>query len=85
MRITDTRRDPPKLDVRALEGFELMQLIGWDNSFYKKMDAPLDGALLTSFAGNAFSAYACMPFAIAALGAVGKPGKQRVAPETQSR
>ena len=82
MRITDTRRDPEKVVVRALEGFELMQLSGWDNSFYKKMDAPLDGALLTSFAGNAFSAHACMPVAIAALGAAGKPGKQRVAPDT---
>ena len=67
------------VSVRALEGFELMQCIGWDCSEYRRVSSNdaheadvLEGGLLTSFAGNAFSAFACGPFSMVALACLGK-------------
>ena len=56
-----------------------MQITGWGvqdwhNCHSKSApDAHLTEALLTSLAGNAFSAWACMPFAIAVMSAWGRP------------
>ena len=63
---------------RMLHGLELMHIIGWNDKWWSQgtvLEA-LDPALLTSLAGNAFSAYAVGPALIAALavlGAVNKP------------
>ena len=57
--------------IRAARGWELMQVIGWEVSEYT-VGHPLDGNLLTSLAGNAFSAFACCPFAIASMAVYGR-------------
>ena len=56
--------------IRLVEGIEMMQLIGFDASLYNPSH-PLGAAPLSNMAGNAFSAFAATPFAIAACALFG--------------
>ena len=53
--------------LRALEGVELMALIGWHPSFWCSLadEAFLSHELLTSLSGNALSAFAAGPMIVA--------------------
>ena len=60
-------------EMRPLESCEVLALIGWSfNFFMPGRDVP-HHALAVSLAGNAFSAYACLPAALALLLAGGMP------------
>ena len=64
--------------LHHLHGLEAMSLIGWDLGFWKGGESPFGKAsapnitpeLLQDLAGNAWSAFAFTPIAIAAFGAV---------------
>ena len=56
--------------VRTLDGFELMALQGWHLSWWKE-GGEYKHDLLTSLAGNAFSAFALGVMAAAALSSLG--------------
>jgi hypothetical protein len=59
--------------VRNVAGFEAMQLIGWDLSFWKKNASGVlcKNSLQLSLAGNAFSAFAALPVLLTAFGGLG--------------
>ena len=57
-------------EVRLLEGFEMMNFVGFDVSFYARGQG-LKGIPLGSLAGNAFSGFACGPFALLVFFAYG--------------
>ena len=87
MRTVRPRPTNPMLGIvtiRMLQGFELMQLMGWDLTEYASLDALPRGALncslLSSLAGNAFSTFMCVPFSMAILAVVGssKPEPESV-------
>ena len=61
------------LVVRALEGYEVMSLIGWDLAHWRMLgeDKRVEGDLCSSLAGNAFSAFAVGPILVVALSAMG--------------
>ena len=70
------KRNPDgKITIRQLHCIEQMRMIGWDLGHWR--DGPnvwsssVDSALLRSFAGNAFSAFAFTPLWSASLGAYG--------------
>jgi len=72
------------IEVRVVEGFELMAVAGWDMSFYQQQACVPHGAVLTSLAGNAFSAFAAGPMAMLGVCAAGHllpscPGKEPAA------
>ena len=52
-----------QVKVRALTGYECMSLVGWHSTFYKDRPLPRQ-SVLSSLAGNAFSAFACGVFAL---------------------
>lgn len=62
--------EPITVQLRAIEGYELMAVSGWDPSFYSSAELPGSWAL-TSLAGNAFSAFAAGPVAL--LGIASSP------------
>ena len=57
-------------EVRLLEGFELMNIIGFDTCFYVPGQC-LKKIPLSSLAGNAFSAFACGPVVLSCFVAYG--------------
>ena len=69
--VTGTPND--SIFIRALSGEELMLLIGWNTQMWSK-SAPaskFSENLLTSLAGNAYSAYCIGPILITALALAG--------------
>ena len=70
------KRDPDgKITIRQLHAVEQMRMIGWDLGHWRQgpelWSSSVDPALLTSLAGNAFSAFAFTPLWSASLGAYG--------------
>ncbi len=78
-------QEPTIKHLRLLEGFELMQLIGWDVSEYARHEESYSSGLLTSLAGNACSAFALAPWTVVAVGALGFVGFSHhpATPQTQ--
>jgi hypothetical protein len=64
-----------------LEGFEVLGLVGWPTTFFEDGEQFPEYELAVSLAGNAFSAFACLPVFIALLCAAGMPS---VAPDESS-
>ena len=72
MRSMDKLMDQAVVRIRLLEGIECMALAGWDHPLYNlELNIP-PGPVLTRLAGNAFSAFACGPFAMMGIAAAGR-------------
>ena len=78
----------PIVFIRVLDGFENMQLSGWDACMYStdrvKQGEGYSSSLLTSLAGNAFNAFQCLPLCMAALAVLGQAGVPAVIPMNMS-
>ena len=66
-----------------LLGVELLQLVGWDLSFYEVRPQPStysmeENALLTSLAGNAMSAFAVGAALLAQIAGLASAGQVRI-------
>lgn len=63
----------PRIHIRALADWELLQIAGWDlmHSEYKYLNKTFDDALLTNIAGNAFSGFSCLAVLTTALACYG--------------
>lgn len=71
--IAARRRKSGQLEIREIHGLEAMRLIGWDLGFWAHHASPfrpnvITPELLMDLAGNAWSSFAFLPLAIAALG-----------------
>ncbi len=60
-------------EFRPLESFEVLSLIGWSFAWFNPDGVMPQHALCVSLAGNAFSAFACLPAALTLLLASGMP------------
>lgn len=68
------------IEIRTLEGFEYMRLIGWDDSYWRLDEQSIHPEerdidypeLLANMAGNAYSVWHFGPWAIASLATFGK-------------
>ena len=63
--------------IRCLESFEEMRMLGWDDSFWspagtRAFQSYEDVELISNIAGNAFSAFNCVPFFCSLLSTAGK-------------
>ncbi len=73
MRITTFEGSSPNMVVRCLEGYECLQIAGFDLQCNKTdpVSFPFDTAALTSLAGNAFSGFAVAAVALTSMAAWG--------------
>ena len=58
--------------LRLIRGIELMSLVGFDYEWYDAGSEMPSERTMVSMAGNAFSAFACGPFAMLGIAAAGR-------------
>ena len=71
MRVVMRRVREGHVCFRILTGYELMSVVGWHKSFYTDLSIE-QNCTLSNLAGNAFSAFACMPLMVCAFAVLSK-------------
>eukprot|EP00959_Pyramimonas_sp_CCMP1952_P178026 3720930-Pyramimonas_sp.AAC.1 len=65
LHVEGTMVRPAVWHIRALEGFELMRMIGWTDDMYKAPEGSFklsDNLRLCNMAGNAYCMYHALPW-----------------------